>query len=170
MSKIHDKMRKLLALAERGEGGEKDNAQRMLEKMMEKYGISLDDLGVETTSIHYWNYDSMHERTILFQTFGKVCNTSEITYYKGDRKCGFELTPSQYIEMDLHYSILRKDLKKHIERAVRAFIHANELFSNHPSEKQKEYTQEELEEIEAMLRMARSIAPSQVNRQLEYKA
>lgn len=171
MSKIHEKMRKLLALAERGEGGEKDTAQRMLEKMMEKYDVTLDDLGVETTSIHYWNYDSMHERTILFQTFGKVCNTSQITYYKGDRKCGFELTKAQYIEMDLHYSILRKDLKKHIERAVNAFIQANELYSNTPSDKEpRKYTQEELEDLEATLRMARSIQPSQVNRQLEHKS
>lgn len=125
----------------------------------------------ETTSIHYWNYDSKHERQILFQTYCKVVNTSEITYYRGDRKCGFELTPSQFVEMDLHYSILRKDLKKHIERAVNAFIQANALYSDTPSDKEpRTYTQEELEEIEAMLRMARSIEPSAVNPQLEHKS
>lgn len=35
MNRIHDKMRKLLSLAERGEGGEKLNAERMLKNMME---------------------------------------------------------------------------------------------------------------------------------------
>lgn len=169
MSKIHDRMRKLLALAEQGEGGEKVNAKRMLEKMMEKYEITLDDLGVETKSIHYWNYDSKHERQILFQTYCKVLDTDSISYYKGDRKCGFELTPSQFVEMDLHYTILRRDLKKHIERAVSAFIQANRLFSNQPSE-EREYTLAELEEIEAMLRMVDSIAPSEVNPQLENKS
>lgn len=168
MSRIHEKMRKLLALAERGVGGEKETAQRMLEKMMEKYKVSFEDLEVETVSTYWWNYDNQFEKKILFQTYGKITDSSTIEYYKGDRKCGFELTPSQYIEMDMHYTILRRDLKKHIERAVTAFIYANELFSSKVS-KSREYTDNELNEIWEMLRMANSITPSKVNKSLPHK-
>lgn len=168
MSEIHEKMRKLLALAERGVGGEKETAQRMLEKMMKKYNVSFEDLEVETVATYWWNYDNKFEKQILFQTYGKVADKDTIKYYKGDRKCGFELSSSQYIEMDMHYTILRRDLKKHIERAVTAFIHANELFSSTPS-KSHEYTDKELDEIWEMLSMANIITPSEINKRLNHK-
>ena len=40
-------LRKVKALAERGVGGEAKNAEEMLARLMEKYGISEDELGGE---------------------------------------------------------------------------------------------------------------------------
>lgn len=166
MSKLHTRMRKLLALAEQGVGGERTNAQRMLTSMMEKYGITLDELEGEEKEYHYWNYDSKHERTMLFQVLFKVLNNAEFTYRKGDRKAGFELTKAEYIEVDLQYTTLRKELKRHIERAVNAFIQANELYSDTVTDEERKYSAAELEELRAMLRMAQTITPTAVNKQL----
>ena len=41
MERITDKLKKLLALAERGCGGEAENARRLLEEHLRKYGIRL---------------------------------------------------------------------------------------------------------------------------------
>lgn len=168
MSKLHDKLQKILALAERGEGGEKDTAQRMLEKLMIKYDITFAELGVNTKETYYWNYDSKHEKQILLQLVARVTNDLQLSYYTGDRKCGFDLTKSDYIEIDLHYSILRKDLKQLIDRLVNAFVQRNRLFANSPPmEKKREYTEKELDELEKMMAMASNINPSEVNQQLE---
>ena len=39
MERITDKLKKLLALAERGCGGESENARRLLEEHLRKYGV-----------------------------------------------------------------------------------------------------------------------------------
>ena len=44
MERITDKLRKLLALAERGCGGEAENAKRLLEAQLRRYGMTLEDL------------------------------------------------------------------------------------------------------------------------------
>lgn len=44
MERITDKLRKLLALAERGCGGEAENAKRLLEAQLRHYGMTLEDL------------------------------------------------------------------------------------------------------------------------------
>lgn len=50
MERITDKLRKLLALAERGCGGEAENAKRLLEAQLRHYGMTL-SAGME--DIHY---------------------------------------------------------------------------------------------------------------------
>ena len=47
MSEQKERLKKLHALAMRGVGGEKEQAQKILEKLMQKYGISLNDLDEE---------------------------------------------------------------------------------------------------------------------------
>lgn len=170
MNKIHDKLRKLLALAERGEGGEKDTAQRMLEKMMLKYGLTLDDLEVETTRYYYFPFKTKFERLLLFQVYCKVLDDSNISYRQGVRRIGFLLTMPQYIQMDMMYSILKLDLVNHIERSVLAFITANDLFASSSASPDKEHTKEELEELEAMMALMRGIKPSAVNPALPDKS
>lgn len=44
MERITDKLKKLLALAERGCGGEAENARRLLEEHLRKYGMTLEDI------------------------------------------------------------------------------------------------------------------------------
>ena len=41
---IKNKLKKLLALAERGMQGEAENARRLLEKLCKEYGVSMDEL------------------------------------------------------------------------------------------------------------------------------
>ena len=50
MERITDKLKKLLALAERGCGGEAENARRLLEEHLRKYGMTLEDICENKTS------------------------------------------------------------------------------------------------------------------------
>lgn len=165
MSGIHDKLRKLLALAEQGVGGEKVNAERMLEKLMHKHGLTMDDIESEESKTYWWNYDSKYECMVLQQVYGRVMGVNQISYLRGDRKLGFRLTPTEFLEVDTLYSVYRGALKQHIKRAVEAFIVANDIYANvEPVE--REYTAEELEELKRMLRMAEGIEATPVRKQL----
>lgn len=49
--KIVDRLNKLLKLAEQGVGGEKTTAQKMLDKMLIKHGLSISDISDESTEV-----------------------------------------------------------------------------------------------------------------------
>lgn len=164
--KLLNRLRKVLALAERGIGGEKENAQRMLEKLMAKYDLDIEDLEGESVQCYWWNYDNRFEADLLKQVYGKVKDITQISYYKGDRKFGFDLTKAEYLDMDVHYTVLRKDLKTHIEDAYNAFIAANDVYPETSSGRIRQRTSEELERLERQLRMAEHVKRSNINRQL----
>lgn len=69
MERITDKLRKLLALAERGCGGEAENARRLLEAQLSKYGLTLEDLYENKTSRRIFKYRNKEERQIIVQVF-----------------------------------------------------------------------------------------------------
>ncbi len=54
---------KLKALAERGEGSEKDKARALMEKLLAKHGMTIDDLEVQELKWHSFN---LEEHQALF--------------------------------------------------------------------------------------------------------
>lgn len=71
--KTIEKIKKLQALAERGVGGEKETAQKMLNRMLEKNGISsLEELENEEYEYTLFSYNGKHEIKLLRQCFYKV--------------------------------------------------------------------------------------------------
>lgn len=67
MERITDKLKKLLALAERGCGGEAENARRPLEEHLRKYGMTLEDICENNISRRTFKYRNKEERTIIIQ-------------------------------------------------------------------------------------------------------
>lgn len=72
MERITDKLKKLLALAERGCGGEAENARRLLEEHLRKYGMTLEDICENNISRRTFKYRNKEERTIIIQVFLSV--------------------------------------------------------------------------------------------------
>lgn len=162
MNKLHERMQKILALAKRGVGGEQQNAQRMLDNMLRKYGMRIEDLEGEEVERYYWNCRDKSERQLLLQIHAKVCD-GDGSYWRNARQVGLDLTKSQYVEIDLHYDVLRADLKKAIENTISAFIMANGLYGKAKEDApDKVYTEQELKDLEAMFRLSKVIVPSEV--------
>ena len=64
--KTIERIKKLQALAERGVGGEKETAQKMLNRMLEKNGISsLEELENEEYEYTLFSYNGKHEIKLL---------------------------------------------------------------------------------------------------------
>ncbi len=81
--KTIQRVKKLLALAERGVGGEKDTAAKMLQRMLEKNGIqSLDELESEKYEYVLFPYNGKYEKKLLKQCIYKVMTAAgDRTYY-----------------------------------------------------------------------------------------
>lgn len=71
-------LKKIRALAEHGVGGEAENAEKLLARMMKKYGISEAELDEETRVRHDFTYHGGEEKKILKQVVYKV--TGGYTY------------------------------------------------------------------------------------------
>ncbi|WP_324825094.1 DUF2786 domain-containing protein [Sinanaerobacter sp. ZZT-01] len=67
MSDILEKIKKLQVLAERGLDGERENAEKMVEILMKKHGISTVDLEEEKENYYLFAYNGKTERQLLIQ-------------------------------------------------------------------------------------------------------
>ena len=108
--RLLEKLGKVKALADRGEGGEKESAERTLAALMKRYGITEEDLEDKKVTIHWIRYKTDWERRLLGQlaylhlgtghSFGCVGR-----YTKRPRKeVGIECTPAQYIEIEADFA------------------------------------------------------------------
>ena len=69
-SKILEKAKKLKELADRGVGGEQDNAKDMLEKYMAKHNITMDEItGFDSSNSMYANMSDEKFMKIMFNEF-----------------------------------------------------------------------------------------------------
>ncbi len=159
MSDIHEKLRKLLALAQQGIGGEKTNAQARLEALMQKHGIQLSELEDEAKKTQWFKpARGSIERRLLFQVISQVCgNTSTWKNKSKPGRIGVEVTKSQHLEIDLRYSAYLIALQKQMDITFSAFIHTNQIFPDGPaSDAPSKLSDTELKQIAiAMLGMSK---------------
>ena len=72
MTDQKERLKKLYALALRGVGGEKVQAQAILDKLLKKYAMTLDDLDDEVIQEYDLEYHGKEQDRILMQTAYKV--------------------------------------------------------------------------------------------------
>ena len=128
--KVKKRLEKLLALSERGEGGEKDNAQSMLDKALVKYGLCIDDLsGSSHIDTHSTKYYTQYDKKILRQIIVMVLGIDMNLYINKRRKRFiYDCTDEEQIEIELYFRILRKHLLNELDLTVSAFIQNHKLF------------------------------------------
>jgi len=167
--KVEAKLRKLLALAERGVGGEKDNARRMLDKLLARHGMTVDDLSDERREIRWFPTGNNYDRLLAAQIMGKVCNTLTPGIYtskKRPKQVGVEVTLSEAIEFEIHYDTLRKALTEHFQDAFSAFVQANRLFPTDPSiESEPSLSERDFR----VMAMASAIPATQISPRLDFQ-
>lgn len=139
--KAKDRIRKLLELARRGVGGEAKTAARFLSKALAKHGLTMADIEDEDeqAAIHWFTFKTDQERRLLFSTVAMVLDERELSYYNaGKRKAGFSLTRSQHAEVVMAWTVYKRELAAHLDRAFVAFICANGIGSRKPSDADKD--------------------------------
>lgn len=165
--KVQAKLRKLFALAERGVGGEKANAQRMLEKLLSRHGLTLDDLNEERRELRWFSAPRKHDRKLALQIAGMVTNSTEVSSYTSKqrpRQVGVKLTATEAVSFELYFDVLRKALLEHLDIAYNAFIQVNKLFPNTDDRPGPSLTERDLQ----IIAMASAVNRTPVHERLEH--
>lgn len=173
-----ERMKKILALARRGIGGEKTTAEAMLQKLLAKYSMTVADLENEAQPIEKreFKYATEYDRRLLSQIVASVLETRSLTSWRrrGKKIILYELTALQYAEVDVRYNAyrgaLRKELDKASGRVYAAFVQANDLGVGRDDDDDSLPPDIDLAELEAIVALMRTMEPTPIYRQLERAA
>ena len=127
---ITDTMKHLLALSEKGVGGEKENAIKLLNKLMKKYNISEADLKKEELHKYEVRFKTRWQEQLIHQIVYMI-NPERNIYKYTNRKVKIailELTDAEWIEHQYLYSIYKKSFEEELELFTSAFIQRNNIF------------------------------------------
>ena len=122
-------LKKIKALADRGEGGETLAAAAILDRLMEKYHITEADLRDDAMEIHEFKWSKPFEDKLLDQIAYMVIGKYDAYKYTNSRakvrlvKC----TQAQRIEITAAFDFYREYLAEGLARYFKAFIMAENI-------------------------------------------
>ena len=177
--KIITLARKLKALADKGVDGEKENAETMLLNLMEKHGITIEEIENEKTDNFFFVIDPKY-RKLFVQICGNI-NKSIKVYGEYDQKTqrhfktlgckpgnfSIKSTFAQYIEVEAKFEFYKKVYDAELEIFYSAFIQSNHLYVDSDSTEEKEYSTEELARLRRILAMSDYIEKAKYLKQLQ---
>lgn len=182
---ILDKIRKVQALALKSTGGEQESAEVRLKEMMEKYGITLEELGgEEKETAHFYQYHGHRGRELFAQVaatrgctrfvfMGNEDHSAKAKYVRsmtgGIRPRGTNValvcTPILFIEITTAYEIYQRSFDEHMESLFYAFLNANDLFYG-KADPNKKLTDEELKMLNRASLMSLGVERAEIHKQL----
>ena len=168
---IKKKMRKLLELARKGVGGEKDNAQSVLNKLLAKHELTLDDLDPEfaPVEIFEFSFDDKIELDLLFQVIFSVIQTDSVMHRKqrsNSKKLIVKITKAEYLEIRLAFDLYREAFKKEQKRLYLAFIHKNNLVEESENDNESKPSELSKEDVAAIIAMMNAIKTTNIYKPL----
>jgi len=175
MTKFIDLAKKLKALADKGVGGEKQNASEMLEALMRKHGINPEDLESEKRNEYF--FDITEDQIPLFNQFVKTTNVKLNLYVLKNKseakKMGggvlVECTASEYVEIESKAAIYFRLFKEEYAVFFRAFLTANDLLVSDPNNFKllSDLTEKEREDFMRAQELSRKIKSEAYRKQLK---
>ena len=175
MDRIIDKLKKLLALAERGEQGEAENARRLLEAELRKHGLTFDDIREENKRTRMFKYNSNEERTLLIQILVNYLGSksdafNKSTYNKYKKQVYIDLTDMEYIDISNMYDFFkaqfRKERKRLLQDMIKAFVQKHRIFDSTPQECQEDDREIDWEELKRIFALSSTMEDVTFRKQL----
>lgn len=160
MADKKERLKKLYALAMRGVGGEREQAQAILEKLLKKYSMTLDELDDDIINDYELEYHGAEQEKLLKQTIYKVTDDKHsfgsMRYTYSGRKCRTKLyvtcTAAQKAEIEFLFAFYVRVWEKEREALLQAFIQKHQIFGNlKDGEKATELSPEELEKLYSLM-------------------
>lgn len=179
---IIDRLKKIKSLSEKGVGGEKDSAERHLEELMRKYGITEEDLNEEETAVERF-FNACENMNLFAQIVGKIFG-KESRRFKRKIKRDYRLyftdngelgdvdftnsvvcTRAEFVEIKFVYETYLADYKKQLDIFFYAYLEKNDLLM--PCDEEKEPTREEKEIAYKAGMMANGIDRKIINKAID---
>lgn len=167
-NKIIETAKKLKELAERGEGGEKHNAEYYLNKHLKKHNLTLEDILQDKKELRVFTIKNKNDLRFFTQVASSVLG--DFTYKTLKKIIGIELTASEFFEIEGKFDFYSKAYQKELEIFYAAFIQRNHLYkkpSDDDTKKEfKELTPEKKEELYRVLEMSNTIKHHKFNKEI----
>lgn len=127
------KVKKIQALAERGDRGEKESAAALLERLMKQHGITETELEEDRREIAWFRFKTPLERRLLNQIIyavtGRIASGCVGKYTNRTRKkLGIECTAAERLEIEFSFEFYNAALEKELDRFYSAFLNKNHIF------------------------------------------
>lgn len=177
MGKLIELAKKLKALADRGVGGEKVNAEKFLSNFLKKHNISFEDIEDEKIEHYFFKIEPRY-RNLLNQIIKKIdyslniygeVDAKTIKAYKMKGNYFTECTASQFVLIDSMFNFYKSIYEEELDVFFTAFCTANKLLIEVPEEQQKtisDLTPEELQRYRKANHMAEVITKRRFHKQL----
>lgn len=181
-NKVLKLARKLKALAERGEGGEKENAKKMLDAYLAEHNLEMSDIEDEPLILRdnvviYKQYRQLFINLIA-NIAGHEAVKTQIREYRDGIHWQVKLTEQQWIEYKHKWVLYRRAFEKEYQKQLEqhkkeqkllmdAFISRNGIYSSDSKPVDRELTREELMELMEMIRIREGIEKTHVHRTLK---
>lgn len=153
-----EKIKAVKNLAERGVGGEAENAEALLTRLMKKYGISEGDLSSETREGREFAFHGAEEEKLLRQIVYKVTNGGKaygFRYTDTGRKCrkslGAECTAAEKVEIEFLFDFYKNLWEREKAALLGAFIQKHKLFAIRSDIEPTILSDEEIEKMYALM-------------------
>lgn len=150
-------LKKIRALAERGVGGEADNAEEILRRLMEKYGVSEDELDEEERRRHDFEYHGKEQETLLRQVVYKVTGgyAYNLVYRASGRRVktrlGADCTAAEKVEIEFLFDFYTRLWERERAAFLSAFIQKHRIFAIRDDIEPQEVSREELLKMQALM-------------------
>lgn len=170
---IIEKIRKIMEIADRGTDGEKSAAMALVNSLLTKYGLTIDDVASESKRWHVFTVGrNIYHKRLIKQLYGVMLDLHEVETKERGTSVAFFCTDMEAAELQRQYDFFTKELarawKEQRDAIYDAFIYRNNLYPSSPDPNPKtSFTKEELEHLKAVMRISEGIRTSSYYKQLE---
>jgi hypothetical protein len=164
---MKERLRKIYELSVKGVGGEREAAQKLLQNLLKKHGLTLDAITDEAKTERQFKPKDILYKRLLCQIISKVTNSDDRAIYTYKRRQGLfiELTAAEFIEVDLLFTEYSQSFGKEQDTLLKAFIYTNDIFAADGTKSTKsDLTDDEIREWKRAMSMAQSITPTPITR------
>lgn len=120
MELIIEKLRKIRTLSEKGIDGEAEAAKRSLEKLLAKYGLTVEDLSLEVRKERIFKAKTDNEKAVFLMCCFKLIGAEETQKaysFKGKpNEFYLELTDYEYAELSQLYAFHKRNMNREFEK------------------------------------------------------
>lgn len=161
MTDPKERLKKLRELALRGVGGEKEQAERLFQKLLKKYDLTEDCIGDDIIEDFMFTVHGKEQQALLIQVVYKVTGDNGRCYDVRNRETGrtkssliaVECTAAEKIEIDFLFDFYSRLWTKEKDAFFKAFIQKHQIFGElKPGEEGRKVSEEELMKLYQMMR------------------
>lgn len=166
---IRERLLKIKSLAERGSEHEAILAKEKFIELLEKYGLTEEDLSINNITTYKYKYRSLWHKNLMCQIKVMITNSNSFfNYEKGSGKVkgviGFDFTIAQQKEFEWLWKHYKAEYVKELDLLFKAFIHKHHLFSSNSKGSSKDIGSDEME---ALFCMISGLSSKTINREIK---